>query len=691
MKKYLFKSNMKRRNIISTLACSIAALAFTACADVWEEHYQPNPELNADETLWERIEADPELSYFADFLRATGYDTLLTKDRCYTIWAPVNDAEFFKNNSVKEASRVQLDEYRKELVENHIADYSHVAGGKLTEDNLVKMLNGKYLRFENASGEFTFKGISLKESNVPAKNGVLHKINGYATFTANIWEQLAKEESLDSLYNFLFKDYKREPNWAASVQGPMVDGQIVYLDTVWSVSCPWFSSLGNLNREDSSYTMFALTNRAWDEMYEMAKPYFSYAENYADADSIQEAVVREYMCRNLVFSDKVNKRYANGNPEIPYDTLVSNYNLRYTYEPLVFGGDEVKSLYRGAKTLVLSNGTLNIVDEVNYNPLKCWHDTIRVEAENLKGGYGVDSPLNEYGESDYKSVVSIKKDSVLLYNSISNGAVGVFMNEKNDNPKLTFKLNNVLSACYKVKIVVVPPHILNPRDTSWIKPNKFLATLTCGNSKDKDATQQIALGRKDSCDKYQRYIYSDPTRIDTIELVPLTMVNDTTFMATGFDYVEIPVCEYQEESKLNGTLQTKLSIDSYLSNAELGFKETYKAAEAELVAAEQAYLDAEEAFAVVEEPYLLAREGYSEEELEKFDRSLDPIAEFGTDLRYRALIKVYREYQPAKIILDSAQKRLDDAKAILKTLKIQPLDNTLRIDQVILEPITPKN
>ena len=141
----------------------------------------------------------------------------------------------------------------------------------------------------------------------------------------------------------------------------------------------------------------------------------------------------------------------------------------------------------------------------------------------------------------------------------------------------------------------------------------------------------------------------------------------------------------------NGTLQTKLSIDSYLSNAELGFKETYKAAEAELVAAEQAYLDAEEAFAVVAEPYLLAREGYSEEELEKFDRSSDPIAEFVTDLRYRALIKVYREYQPAKIILDSAQKRLDDAKAILKTLKIQPLDNTLRIDQVILEPITPKN
>ena len=105
---------MKRKNIISTLACSIVALAFTACTDVWEEHYQPNPELNADETLWELISNDPQLTKFASFLEATGYDTLLSKNRCYTVWAPVNDAEFFKTHSVEGASRVLLNEYRKE-------------------------------------------------------------------------------------------------------------------------------------------------------------------------------------------------------------------------------------------------------------------------------------------------------------------------------------------------------------------------------------------------------------------------------------------------------------------------------------------------------------------------------------------------------------------------------------------------
>lgn len=667
---------MKRKNIISTLACSFVALAFTACTDVWDEHYQPNPELNADETLWELIEGDKEqLSEFAAFLKATGYDTLLTKNRCYTVWAPINGAEFFKNHPIEGATKAQLDEYRKELIENHIADYSHVAGGKLSEDNMVKMLNGKYIRFENESGKTTFKGVPVKVPNVPAKNGVLHKIDGYATFTANIWEQLAKEESLDSLYSFLVKDYKREPNWNASVQGPVVDGQITYLDTAWSVTCPWFNSLGRLNREDSSYTMFALTNRAWDEMYEMTKKYFVYADDFEEGDSVQEAVVKELMCSNLVFSDKVNKKYANNDPKVPYDTLISNYNLLYTYEPLVFGGDEVKVLYEGATSLALSNGTLNIVDQVNYDPLKCWHDTIRVEGENLKGGYTGDesASLNEYANCE-RNVVRIDRDSA-LYENVSNGAVAVFKNDT-DNPRLDFKISNVLSASYKIKVVVVPAHILNPYDTLYVKPNMFYATLTCGSRELKGATQDIVLGRKDSCVNYQRFIYSDPTRIDTIELVPLKKVGDV-YEPTGFDYVEIPVCEYQEESRLSGTFQTKLNITSCLGAVEkydLRFMANYKKEKNNYVTAIMDYNKANNAKKVAEET------------LEALMQSEEPDEE--------AIAAAEEALEDALDDLEDAFDDMMDAKQEVEEMDaeyLKYLDTTLRIDQIILEPITPEN
>ena len=56
---------MKRRNIKHALVCCAVACAFTACTDVWEEHYQPNPDLNAAEDLWTIIKADDELRNFA--------------------------------------------------------------------------------------------------------------------------------------------------------------------------------------------------------------------------------------------------------------------------------------------------------------------------------------------------------------------------------------------------------------------------------------------------------------------------------------------------------------------------------------------------------------------------------------------------------------------------------------------------
>ena len=66
---------MKRKNIIfKALTCGLASLAMTGCTDTWNEHYQSKPELNATETLWDLIQADPELNQFEAYVKATGYD-----------------------------------------------------------------------------------------------------------------------------------------------------------------------------------------------------------------------------------------------------------------------------------------------------------------------------------------------------------------------------------------------------------------------------------------------------------------------------------------------------------------------------------------------------------------------------------------------------------------------------------------
>lgn len=525
---------MKRNYINSILACCVIALSFTACADVWDEHYHANPALNGDETLWELIDADSELTEFAALLKATGYDTLLQKNRSYTVWAPINGSGFLADaNSLESASAEQLAIYVKEIVQNHIANYSHVAGGVRDKEDtknykMVKMLNDKSYHFVgNAVTGYTFSGKEMKEVNVVAKNGVLHKLNGYTGFAANIWEQLAKEESIDSLYAFLIKDYKREFNANASIPGPVVDGQVTWLDSSFTESCRWFPEIGYLDLEDSLYTMYALTNRAWVEMYEMTREYFAYpqtmktlpAKGNQTSDQAADSVVKEMMVRNLVFSDIINRKYPEG------DTLVSNYR----YGKTRFVGEEVEKLNNGlVKELSLSNGTLKIVDSVNYNPFTCWHDTIRIQGESLVNQQGQPVPL--YTNAN-KNVAVIHRDS-LLYDSISGGAIGVYEAVAGQkNPVFNFYINDVLSSYYEIKLVLLPPQIIDPLDTVFIKPNKFVARLYTGDG------MNINLGT----------FVSNPAKIDTITLA---------------ECVKVPTCEYQLKGLSGNDPLTRLNIES---------------------------------------------------------------------------------------------------------------------------------
>lgn len=646
---------MKQKYFISVLLCTATILA--SCTDVWDEHYQSDPELNANETLWELIEADPELEKFEQFLRATGYDSLLTKNRFYTVWAPIGDFSYDEDD---------CDLLEKEFVQNHIANYSHVAGGKLSEDNFVTMLNGKYLRFENTKGHFTFKDLPLTSQNISAKNGILHKIEGYADYVPNLWEQLGKEDGVDSLYQFLFKDYKREFDRYSSVQGPTVDGQVTYLDSVFVESNPWFVDLGELNREDSLYTMFALTNKAWNEMYEKVSSYFNYS-NYEERDSVRDQIVRELMCKNLVFSEKVNAKYLNDNPSVPYDTLKSNYRLRYTREPLTFAGDEVAALFNGARPIPSSNGTLYVVDQVNYDPIKCWHDTIRAEAEGLVGSTldGDDAEDTNFdSEQVLKSVVRVNEDSVALYNSISGGAIASFEHKTNRNSgvKLTFDVKNVLSAPYRVKIVVVPPQIINPADTVFIRPVMFRAQLAFA-TEDKGVTS-ASLNLSRFGVELNETIFTNCTMIDTIELCPLD--------GTGRGYLDVPICEFEEVSRFtDAKTQTKLTIESIVPTFAGNNKEYYLR-NATLLRENQMKLS------VAESELLVAEENY-QSALEDPETDPELLEEY---------LEVKEDYEDqVKKLLREIEKNQRDVE---KYSELAKYDNVLRIDQVIFEPVNPE-
>jgi len=539
---------MKRRNIVfKALTCGLATLAFTACTDVWDSHYQPKPELNATETLWDLIEADPELSQFEAYVKATGYDQYLNQNRFYTVWAPVDGSEFYNTHPLEGVSDSMLNVYKFEFIENHIADYNHAATGVMS-NNLIKMLNGKYNRFEGNADSYTFKEVPVKATNIAAKNGLLHKTESNAIFTANIWEQLDKIESISLLNGFL-KSYDEiifdEFN---SVQGPMVDGKVTYLDSVVVEYNPWFARFGYVNREDSSYTMFAPTNRAWSEMLEKTKTYFVYDEETLDRDSLQEVMAKDFMCRFLVFSNSMQKSPTDSMTAYCY-TNMSGYGRT---QREVFKGDALKKLYANeVEKLELSNGTLHIVDSYNYRTF--WHDTLRVQGESLystEDGAAVAEYINSI-----KSYESISKDSVEKYKHLHNGTVGVYKpSSPTARAQLTYTIPNVLSSKYRVKVVFVPANFINYRDTVLL-PNKFNATLNYRDSKGRK--KNISLGKN---------LLNDPTRVDTMTLIP-------TNAPEGVDYFEFPCNEFNAGT--SSTL-TQLVLAITVGSRETEFDRTFR-------------------------------------------------------------------------------------------------------------------
>ena len=498
---------MMKRSIIKTLAFgAIIALAFTACNDQWNEHYQEKSELNSTETLWDIISKRGELSEFADMLKRTGYDKQLQQNRFYTIWAPKNGFGYTEND---------VDLLQLEFVENHIADYRYNASGILNEHQ-VKMLNGKYIYFDGAGENYTFKGRKLVTKNILAKNGVLHIIDGFAPFTANIWEQLAKVDSLSEINSFLKSFNVNHFDEGSSVQGPIVNGQITYLDSVVVLQNEWFSRIGYLAREDSSYYMIAPTNKAWRQMYDKALTYFTYPNTKTYGDSLQRLNAASAMCRHLVFSRTINRMKVADDPRAK-DSLSSNwYQTRNSSFPkrVTFRYDEYKNLYNNlVETDELSNGKLYVTDTYNFSPIKCWHDTIKVEGEDMINFEVVSGAIAD--------VKSIPRDSVEIYKHISRGAYGEFApSQPKATPKISISINKVLSAPYLVKCVFVPASILDK--TAENRQNTFTVQLKYVDLDGKVKTLAMAAKNRDTANNKNSINFADScfSKPDTVTFIP---------------------------------------------------------------------------------------------------------------------------------------------------------------------------
>lgn len=525
---------MKKNYILpKLLVCVCATLLSTACNDAWDEHYAVDTTVNSDKTLWQLIEEDHDLQGFENILKANGYDELLKANRYYTVWAPVGES--FEN--------LPKDNMVLKFIENHIADYRHVASGTLAANNGVKMLNGKRLIFEGKKGEYTFNKVNIfgEDYNTPAKNGMLHKIGGqgeFSTYSPNIWEYIGEVPELSKFNEYMKSQTDTTINEYLSVQGGLNEaGEIEYIDIVYSYSNPWWNRIGQFNNEDSTYILIAPNNDAWTTMYDKAKNYFKFDKRATNEnpDSLQDLMTKEYMCRHLAFSKTI---------QLKDDELVSNFEA--SYRPTIFTGTEKDALFAGEQYVTeLSNGTVHVVDQLNFSPEICWFDTIDVEGENTNLCFEINNKDALKDDNiDYK-VMTVESDSS-YYESIS-GHRYMIAEERGTktNVQITYTIPNVFATKYRVKVVVVPAIIQNSELVD-VKPNPLKMKFSF--------PKEDGVGMTDVWTGEYKYTDYNYQQIDTLTFV------DTN----GNDFVTINHCEYGlQDSK------TQLAIYSnYSSRAD---------------------------------------------------------------------------------------------------------------------------
>lgn len=548
-------------------------VAATSCSD-FDDYNKAVTDVkaSANQTLWENIRQNGELSDFADLVERAGFADELNATEYYTVWAP-------KNGTFNPSDYSQLTDAAllKQFVQNHVARYSFPATGALEER--VLMLNEKSYDFTGApaygASGYTFDGHNLTTGNynLPSNNGMLHVIDGAAVYYPNLYEfvtdsVLQAGYELNTLRNYFLRYQTTYLDEARSVVGPIVDGMQTYVDSVMvTENSLWNTLNARLAVEDSSYTFIMPTDKAWTGFYNRIKPYYNYIAS-------TQAQAFERKGNSIVVSSTPAKKEVNAaywqdslsNRFLSRYMLYSNtdaYNRWMTGEPSSLGSDTIQTTNRvklsgpqeildqAVATLPMSNGRAVIVDSMAMRSWETFAPELSFSApyytaRTVYGSATTHRVTFDGGEQEDYSYIYLKPGTEF------------------DLPEMTIQLPGVLSTTYSIYCVFSPAF---DKTTSggWTadKPNRVIFRLNYCDARGALKTQELINEDPDQIASFKErfpwmtdnklnrtYIRSfenDPTKVDTV------YVGDFTF----------PCCYYGFDSEVSPNITVVANIDNF--------------------------------------------------------------------------------------------------------------------------------
>jgi len=398
-----------------------------ACKEDWNDHYDKDPSLPGQD-LYEMIKKEADLSVFTQMIEIAGYDSVLRSTQTFTIWAPVNDA-------LKEVDLTDKDAVRL-IVRNHIARFNNPSS--TSHLKLIRMVNGKIHYFSNQGGVY-FGGIRLLTHDQLAKNGILHTVDAQIPYLHNIYEYINSQAHTSKMSAFISSFMEERFDEELSIPIDVdEEGRTVY-DTVKT----WYNrlfetpyiGLGNINAEDSVFTMLIPDNNAWDAAYKRISPYFKvYNESTAKADSISNLQTSLAIVSDLIFRNRIE------NPST-YDTLIT------TSRSVIH---DVNEFFANSFRTEASNGLMYQTGMLMYNNVETWNKMITVECEDQEGRVTApNTSVYTRLAPDNSTITGISQGRYIEVQPTSTSA----------QPAVTFEVPGVLSGKYNVHVDFIPAAI----------------------------------------------------------------------------------------------------------------------------------------------------------------------------------------------------------------------------------------
>ena len=506
----MITKNIKNIALMLAVGCGFAA-APTACTD-WDDHYEPSSS-GSNATLWEQMQANPQLSDFCQVLektelfrmhRKTGvsYAQLLNSGQAFTVIAPVNGT-FNKDSLLRLVETAPGDSMvEKSFIFNHL---SRMTTSMKITPQMLHMLNGKMISVT----ETTIQNVPILAPNQRALNGVCHIASRAIPYGYNLYEAMCDDPTISAVGTTLRQYEWDEFDASASVSSGIVEGVPVYVDSVIHEHNRMLDAIGYLNSEDSLYWAVAPTSEVWQQLWEETSKYFVYDASYQKADSLQRYWTTRALFDDAVFNMTDQRSTVDSLVSVPYQYWrrgwVAGKPKYHVFEkPFEPGG-----ILYGAQPIQCSNGVLYKVNEWPFDSEKTFFKELWTEGE----GYSV--IINEK-LCRYASVRQVA-DSIS-----ENSFLQIIPSNNTANWELTFRLDNVLSGDYDVCAILLPQTVINP-DATDLRPCKFKATINYVDVDGKDKTYD--------CGNTQ--FQSNPAKVDTLVLAPAFHFPATNYSQTS--------------------------------------------------------------------------------------------------------------------------------------------------------------